>query len=74
MAQTNEINSLSEALNTLSEKTEAFLDKYDSGEKINTTAEKNITKRFDTFARYYGQMIQLRKETNTEKFDKILFG
>lgn len=71
MAQTNEINTLSEAVNTLSQKTEQFLDKYDNDEKINTTAEKNISKRFDTLARYYGQMIQWRKETGSEQFDKF---
>ncbi|HSH51184.1 MAG TPA: hypothetical protein VK982_05630 [Bacteroidales bacterium] len=68
---TNEINTLSDAVNTLSQKTEQFLDKYDNGDKINTTSEKNISKRFDTLARYYSQMIQWRKETGSKQFDKF---
>jgi len=65
----NEINNLSDSLKRLNEQTENLLDKVDNNEKINTTVQKNISKRFDSIARQAGIALQWRKETGSKSMD-----
>jgi len=70
----NEINNLSDSLKRLNEQTENLLDKVDNDEKINTTVQKNISKRFDSISRQAGIALQWRKETGSKNLDWFFEG